>query len=52
MIVSSGTNSALLEDLRVNLNRLINGINLNLLELFIRDLIRFVEEGLLIDRRG
>ncbi len=52
VIVSSGTNSALLEDLRVNLNRLINGLNLNLLELFIRDLIRFVEEGLIIDRRG
>ncbi len=51
-VVSTGSgNSRFLEEIRLNINRLLNNLNLNLLELFLRNLLQAVEDGLIIDRR-
>lgn len=51
VVSTGGGNSRLLEEIRLNLNRLLNNLNLNLLELFLRGLLKSVDEGMIIDRR-
>lgn len=50
-VSSGGQSQRLINELRLNLNRILNNNNLNLVEVYLRNLIQSVETGLIIDRR-
>lgn len=51
-VVNTGSLSQrLINELRLALNRILNNTNLNLVEVYLRNLIKSVEDGLITDRR-
>lgn|GEM_PF-687927 len=48
---SGGQSQRLVNELRLNLNRILNNTNLNLVEVYLRNLIQSVEAGQVTDRR-
>lgn len=48
---TGGQSQRLINELRLNLNRILNNNNLNLVEVYLRNLIQSVEQGLILDRR-
>lgn len=51
VVSSGGLSQRLINELRLALNRILNNTNLNLVEVYVRNLIKSVEDGLIIDRR-
>jgi len=51
LLSAGGQSRRLINELRLNLNRVLNNNNINLVELYLRNLIQSVEKGLIIDRR-
>lgn len=48
---TGGQSQRFINELRLNLNRILNNNNLNLVEVYLRNLIQSVEQGQVIDRR-
>lgn len=51
VVSSGGLSQRLINELRLALNRILNNTNLNLVEVYLRNLIKSVEDGLIVDRR-
>lgn len=51
LLNTGGQSQRLINELRLNLNRILNNTNINLVEVYLRKLIEAVENGLIQDRR-
>ena len=51
LVSTGGQSQRLINELRLNLNRILNNTNINLVEVYLRKLIEAVETGLIQDRR-